>query len=207
MKLYRDIVIVSYINKRADVLWTSRLSKTFQRCSLRLVWLGADYQAWRGYWCRIIQCESLTFICFRSSMFTWFTTAEWSGKTQQRLLLMNTVQNLHKKSWILTAFVLCDVVLCSVHVWTGLRSHVTLDFLIRLEAFVGHVCYIALHQKPHQTRMNTNTHAPNTDMWKYKRTVSMPRARIWSARFSAIVRNFFGSERASTIAEEHKTHK
>lgn len=31
-------------------------------------------------------------------------------------------------------------------------------------------------------------------------TVSIPRAFIWSALFSAMVKNFFGSDRASTIA-------
>lgn len=36
-------------------------------------------------------------------------------------------------------------------------------------------------------------------------TVSMPNAFIWSALFSAMVKNFFGSDRASTIAETHKT--
>lgn len=36
-------------------------------------------------------------------------------------------------------------------------------------------------------------------------TVSIPNAFIWSALFSAMVKNFFGSDRASTIAETHKT--
>lgn len=35
-------------------------------------------------------------------------------------------------------------------------------------------------------------------------TVSIPRAFIWSARFSAMVKNFLGSDRASTIAERQK---
>lgn len=32
-------------------------------------------------------------------------------------------------------------------------------------------------------------------------TVSIPSAFIWSALFSAMVKNFFGSDRASTIAK------
>lgn len=38
-------------------------------------------------------------------------------------------------------------------------------------------------------------------------TVSIPRAFIWSALFSAMVRNFFGSDRASTIATKQQVHR
>lgn len=38
-------------------------------------------------------------------------------------------------------------------------------------------------------------------LWWLWSTVSIPSAFIWSALFSAMVKNFFGSERASTIAK------
>lgn len=112
------------------------------------------------------------------------------------------------------------------HVWAGLWCHTglhrfsfPLSLFVTLWASTGNVCDIILGSKIvfksvfnsesdlHLSMYITVFHdIPNymeifyICCW-FRSTVSIPRAFIWSALFSAIVKNFFGSDRASTIAE------
>lgn len=108
------------------------------------------------------------------------------------------------------------------HVWAGLRCHTgfhgvtfTLPFLVVFWASTGNICYVVLQRKRDafiQTDCILSVRYMRSDQFwsrigaasKHMCTVSIPSAFIWSALFSAIVKNFFGSDRASTIAETQR---